>query len=391
MTYTLNHRSSQYLTVTLPNGSELDLDLPIYLDDWEDPDFKVHVLKDKIVVGYLAADTGGFTSNPLEDCDGMGRIAHHPNHRYGSREDGNEYYNALGLDRYGDPVIDEDKVQEMWKEKVYALPDEVFAPFYPEGEEVHIADFIADCKSQLANEQAGDYNLYAMIRAAFWTNTGTGDWEFTDEERKQLEEVMELHLTWDWEEVQEACAEPGNPHAVMLDIYEHSGVSYSISGMGMQCRFDTSRGAAVWVPDDYALDEIKSRGAVFDHAYIEQTSRCRGRGLRYNLLVDGKSVAHSDDWVKLWRIAQDIARLRSKAGVPNYYNGEHKAALEMAYSACQVYTDWCNGNCYGVITAVYDFNGELLEEDSCWGFIGDEDAEDSLEEQVAYLVKNSEV
>lgn len=388
MTHVLKHRSSQYLTVTLPNDSELDLELPVKLDDWERPDFKVHVLKDKIVIGYLAADTGGFTENPFDDGDCMGRIVHHPRHRHAGRKDGNAYYDALGLDRDGNPIIDEDKVQMMWRDKVLALPDEVFTPVMPEDEvELDPAHFAQDCRLQLANEEAGDYTLCCMIRAAFCTNTKTGDWELSEEKREQLETLIEPLLTWNWEEVQQQCAEPGNPHAVMLDIYEHSGIAYSISGAGMQCRFDTSRGAALWIPEGYALDEVKRLGKVFDHAYIEKTSFCRGQNLRYNLLVDEKAVARSDNWYKIWLIAHDIARLRIKAGVPAFYDGERKAALELAHTACEVYTDWCNGNCYDVVTAIYDFNGELLEEGNCGGFIGDEDAEDSLEEQIAYLVK----
>ena len=388
MGYALKRRAACYLTVELPNGSELDLGLPVNLEDWEAPDFKVHVLEDKIIVGYITHDDN--CSNPLEDDCYLGSIYHHPKHRYGGHDEDVDYYNALGRDRYGEPRIDEDKVQALWEEKVQALPDEVFAPFYPEGEtSASLKAFYERCKLQLATEEAGDWGLRAMVRAAFFHNIKVGDWEFEAEECEKLEELIEPHLTWDWSEVAEACAEPGDPCAVVLDIYEHSGVSYSISGQGMQCRWDTSTGAAVWLPSAEGLEEIERRGAVYDHAYIEETPLTRGRNLKYRILVDGKTVAHSDDWGKLWGIAQDIARLRITAGVAPCRNGRALAAEQLAERTCETYTAWCNGDCYGVVTAVFDYNGDLLEEDDCWGYVGSEWAEEELESRVAALVEEN--
>lgn len=44
---------------------------------------------------------------------------------------------------------------------------------------------------------------------------------------------------------------------VLLDIYEHGGMAYSVTGTGMQCRWDTTRGGAIWVPDDGAQENIR--------------------------------------------------------------------------------------------------------------------------------------
>jgi hypothetical protein len=47
-----------------------------------------------------------------------------------------------------------------------------------------------------------------------------------------------------------------DPDAVMLDCYSHGGQVWSVSGNGMQCQFDTARGAGVWVPDDCLRDQL---------------------------------------------------------------------------------------------------------------------------------------
>lgn len=118
----------------------------------------------------------------------------------------------------------------------------------------------------------------------------------------------------------------GNPYAVLLDIYEHGGVSYSVSGGGMQCQFDTAHGGAVWVPSEALKVELDERAAT------------------------------------------DLPSAQEKA-------------LELAAQACTTYTDWCNGNCYGIVVATYDNEGNSVDEDDvCWGFIGDDNAYEALKD-----------
>lgn len=45
--------------------------------------------------------------------------------------------------------------------------------------------------------------------------------------------------------------------AILIDKYEHSGISYSIHGEGHNCKWDTSSCHAVWYPDACILDELK--------------------------------------------------------------------------------------------------------------------------------------
>jgi hypothetical protein len=116
--------------------------------------------------------------------------------------------------------------------------------------------------------------------------------------------------------------EPRNPYAVLLDVYEHGGISYSLSGQGAQCQFDTARGGAVWVPSEELKKELDLTVA-------------------------------------------DAAQVRAR---------------ELAAQAAKTYTDWCNGNCYGVVVVTYDKEGTEIDHDSCWGYIGTDCAYESLQD-----------
>lgn len=47
-----------------------------------------------------------------------------------------------------------------------------------------------------------------------------------------------------------------NPDRVIIDVYEHSGTVYSVHGEGFDCRWDTAKGGAVWVPDTEMKKEL---------------------------------------------------------------------------------------------------------------------------------------
>ena len=370
-------------TIDTPEGYTLDVELPVNLNDWENPEIITRFTQNHIIVGYLAHDD--CPSNPLEHCDGMGKIHHHPRSSYGRHD--SDYYEVLGLDSYGDPVIDEDKMQMLWREKALALPDEVFTPYKPDDETIDPEHFAQDLRLQLADEPAGDYTLWDMVRGAFGPCVLHGNWELDQEQRDSLETALDDHLTWDWDDVQKECWVGSAPDAVLLDLYDHSGVTWSVSGGGMQCRWDTSRGESVWVPDTYAREEIDTRAPIYDHAVVHETNWLKGRNRKYRLEVDGKTIKEGDDWIPLYHIAKEIARLRVKAGMPAWNNGRRTAARKLAANAAESYTDYCNGNAYGVIVAVYNMDGDLVEDDACWGYLGSEYAKECLEFEVEGMVE----
>ena len=100
--------------------------------------------------------------------------------------------------------------------------------------------------------------------------------------------------------------------AWLLDYYEHSLCSWSLAGAGHQCQWDTSRCAGILV----------------------------------------------------W--AQPLADL----------NRDPAARTKQAESFLEVYTDWCNGNCYW-----YRLEDENEEDvDTCGGYYGDDHLIDGLNE-----------
>jgi hypothetical protein len=111
-----------------------------------------------------------------------------------------------------------------------------------------------------------------------------------------------------------------DPFVVMLDYHEHGQCQYSLAGEGMQCRFDTVKGNVCWVPSECLRDD----------------------------LVD---------------LPADEAQTKAR---------------EYAKQAAETYTNWRNGECYGVVTAIYDLDGDLQSQDDCWGFIGADYAYNSL-------------
>ena len=375
-------------TITTPLGDDVELELPVNLNDWENPEIITRFTPNHIVVGYLAHDDS--PSNPLDDCDGMGKIHHHPRSRYGRRD--SDYYEVLGLDSNGDPVIDEDKMQMLWRDKVLAIPPERFVP--PEGFEDELFEpcpiyssrgepkpYWEHFRQLLANEEAGDYDFSAMAKYA-WRRL-----DVSEELIQTLIDQVEDYISWDWDEVRRECWVGADPDAVLLDLYDHSGVTWSVSGGGMQCQWDTSRGESVWVPDQYAREEVDTRAPIYDHAVVHETNWLKGRGRKYRLKVDGKTIKESDDWLPLYHIAKEIARLRTKAGMPAWNNGRWTAARQLAANAAESYTDYCNGNAYGVIVAVYNMDGDLVEDDACWGFLGDNYAEECLMSEVEDMVE----
>lgn len=366
---------------TLANGDEVELELEFCADQCHDAITVVETAT-HIVVGYLVQDDD--CSNPLEDCDGIGSIHHHPRSRYGKRDD-DGYSEALGLDSGGDPIIDEAKLQKLWSDSVMALHLKTF----------HIADrkirkrimengsgleYRAELRAALAEATVEDVPLLAYLQCA-WRY-----FEVPPDLRRDMAEILEDLIKFDYAEARKACAEPGNPDTVLLDMYEHGGCVWSVSGTGMNCRWDTSRGESVWVPDKYALEEILRRAPVYDHAWIEHTSWIHGTGKSHLLHFGNKEGKFSDDWSELWNIAVSIAAL---GGEPKF-NGRDKATLELAECAVEQYNAWSSGDCYGVVTQVHDKNGDMIEQDACWGFIGSDYAKEELAGRVKYEVEHAE-
>jgi len=127
--------------------------------------------------------------------------------------------------------------------------------------------------------------------------------------------------------------EKPNPDAVLIDKFDHSGVSYHVGGeySGPDAQWDLSRAWAVWLPSPCLLNELKGK------------------------------------------------------------KGKERRALcvKWARQACETFNKWANGDVYGYVINIFDKGGQELSGagDSCFGFYGHEDAIEGLEEALAIYRK----
>lgn len=272
---------------------DVEVELQFQPCDWMD----MHKVKvgNKLVVAYNVLDDDFRSVDDLMgDC--MGSIVDAYNGRDADRR---ELYELAGYDRYGDKDLDAvwDKHEdEAIRRYIKRLMTTYSVNELREGiddEEVIEAPEIEDWLRQDAH-------------GADWGNVAY---------EKDMQAVLDD--MWD-----EPAYWPGNPDAVFLDVYDHSGQCWSISGGGMQCRWDTSSGAGAWVPDKCLLEQIES----------------------------------------------DVKEGKDRRTQCRHY----------AKQFLDTYNDIISGNIYGCVVQTHDLDGELIDEDSCWGFIGSEYAEQSL-------------
>jgi hypothetical protein len=210
-----------------------------------------------------------------------------------------------------------------------------------------------------------------------------------------------------------------NPHAVLLDKYEHGLEKWYPStggdAPGDPGGWDTSRGAGVWVPDKSCLEHIRSSAVKYllpegTDVNYESKSNPDGTAItrpcrpgekpyfedgtcideRYHNVItltlpDGTKKGGYKSFDGAYRAAARI--LGDKLNAEALREGERRAARKCAKNACDEYTAWGNGECYGVCVEVFDADGERVSDDACWGHVGSDWAEQALAEEMAHTVK----
>lgn len=340
-----------------------DLDLPFKASCVMDfHEAAIELSGNSLVVGYLSDDQD--CQNPLESSDGMGMI--YSSSRNASKEENSKMQGALGLNSDWEPDYELDAV-ETGVENL--LRDLVKRDFMPE-----FAAF---------NTAAG----IPLKRA--WANF-VEDFRYASKIDYPLtQQVLDAGHNWDallkqsWE-AGRADGSIGDVDVVSLDCYQHGGTSWSVSGQGMQCQFDTARGAGVWVPDDCARDEINRRAPVYQKGRISNNNGTRGNLKFYvrTFKMRGHDVLDFDDTVhpvfEEWYQAFQYLDALDVAVTSGAAEGRYAAAFELARNACEEYTPWLNGDCYGFVVATFeniaevgdDPEWEFVSSDECWGFIG---------------------
>lgn len=356
-----------------------DLDLPFKASPIMDyHDAAIVSVGDKLIVGYLADDHN--CGNPLDDCDGLGKI--YSAHRYSSTH--SEMQEALALDSNWSPNLDlvddhKERFRKAWIEAA-----------------MHSVEFIV-----WADNTAG---ARASKTDAYYKRRATKLWDATDGEYNYRDQcIQDFEFTEDvreklWAELRDEGL-IGDKDAVLLDCYDHGGQHWSLSGQGMQCRWDTSRGAGVWVPDDCAREVIDRRAKVYAFGRIAQNgnwTRKSGKLRHIAILDEAYGSEESEEFMEwheafawLEAKAKKLKLSRRKAErAEQESRGRQRAARELAESALEEYNAWLAGNCYGVVTAVFsqvksandeEPEYEFVESDECWGYIGDDYAMEEAE------------
>ncbi len=358
---------------TLADGREMSVELDFTPSSiMEYKDYLTCEKDGNLLVGYLDDDSD--CMNPLEDCDGMGHI--YTSHRHSKTQD--DMQKALGLDSNWDPemtLVEEEAIVASVHQKIIEQPELL----------------------SVATQYCRDY----FVQSDDETST-----TFMFRNLDSREALEEAGLTEQVEESEKALwiegrekGTIGNKYAVSLDVYEHGGVSYSVSGSGMQCQFDTAKGGAVWVPDDTCVAEITRRAAVYCKGKItEQALKSKTQcGVRTY-----REFGYFDETVhpvfECWHDAfLYLEALPTPAYCQPLGEAENDAAKEMARAACTEYTSWCNGDCYGHVIETFEIDDNAIEkghiirntdQDACGGYIGSDYAYRALQD--AFKENNDE-
>lgn len=356
---------------------------PSFIMDYKDAIVK-KISDTKYLYGYLADD--GDSENPLVDWDGAGR--HYSAHR--DSDTHAEMQESLGLD--GDWNENHELAQD--------FPDVLRRYWIKEAADD--ADFQEWCQEagRPPLDEAKLAAYYARKAERFWRDTGgcAFAWSYDRKDIWDFEEATARASESAYEELKET-GEIGDPDVVMLDCYQHSGIAWSVSGEGMQCNFDTASGAGVWVPDDSTREEIAIRGKkAYAFGQVIKTGGSTGNGRKpYFFKLDeqfgGSESMRAETWSEAFEalkqcIKSNKLRLPMKKAERETLieKGKSRARSEIARSSIDLLNDYLNGNVFGIIIATFEVNGdgepEHVEDDSVWGFYGDDDAYDSLKSEI---------
>jgi len=126
-------------------------------------------------------------------------------------------------------------------------------------------------------------------------------------------------------------------------------------------------GEVIFTPEGFGLRRQLETGTAFILSYFEHGSSV------WSLQGAGPQCQwDTADVAGIYWLPSDVPKDRRR---------------EYAKAAMESYTDWCNGNGYGY-TITDQATGEML--DSCWGFIGDKHASDSILEAIQNVAGGSD-
>ena len=375
-------------------GEMIDVTAELRLEP--DTQERMVVMEKFIVAGGLCYDQDSEHCNPMKDDCANGSLYHHG--RRGSSGEESSFFEALGLDSYGDKDLKDERVSDQLVAHVTttirknrSLMTTLSNLLRGQGETCTwdaVLKKVGDAIYQEGWEYALDYIATWFLDVSWWADVA-------DEWKDKLDDLAGLLCESEAESAWEraiAAGTIGNPLAVLLDIYEHGGIVYSISGGGMQCRWDTTRGGAIWVPDDDAEENIRYN--VLHRLGIGEVKWFGACGSKDDPLNARYSLDGGNTWVgnfAKWSQAMDAmvaasGRTIDPAELARLLSAE---AEKYCKGVLEAYNAWVNGEVYGVVVYVIDRQtGERIEaeDDECWGYIGGDYAEETLEDTILNTV-----
>jgi len=344
-----------------------------------------------IVAGGLCYDQDA--DGPLEKGSANGNIYHRG--RRGHRDEESQFYESIGFDRQGNKDLTAEAVSAELAKRVTAEIRKDRSLMATLRNLLCRRGDISTWDAVLARitvaihregwEYALDYVASYFLDVSWWQDVAAV-WKDKLDPLADLLCESEAEVAWDRAV---ASGTIGNPLAVMLDIYEHSGISYSLAGHGMQCGWDTSRFAAVWVPDADAEENIRYN--VLHALGVGQVRWSGALGsqddplhARYSL--DG-ATWHGVGYNWSWQQAMDAMLVHAGQPLDEARMKTLHAAEAKKYckGILEEYNAWCNGEVFGVVVYVIDREtGKRIkdQDDECWGHIGREYAETTLEDAI---------
>ena len=336
-----------------------------------------------LVVGYIVDDED--CENPLTSCDGMGSI--HTRTRGSLKSSIKEMQTALALDSDFDPDLElvydhPDVLMSIWLYQAMASTE--FKAWVDR-------DIEEEGNSRVKREDRGEQfyrrRAYRYLKECSDSLNVIEEFEFSFVALKQA-----------WKQLRNAGL-IGNKYGVLLDCYEHSGQSWSVTGTGMQCRWDTSTGAGIWLPDDCAEEELQRRESVYAFGRIDSNGSWTSKSgkKRYWAITDvGYGSTRSENFEKWHEAFEWLASHIKNAGLKlprakearrlQLLLASQRAADELARQALDTYNEWLSGACYGVVSTSFSNVGEAKspiwqrqESDEVWGFIGSDYAMEEAE------------
>lgn len=356
-------------TLTTDHG-EVELEFNPYTED----DIIVHRVGNKLVVGYLVHDES--PSNPMTDCDCQGHLYTAETRRRGVITDNDrELRSALGLNSYGE--IDHDNIvtingvrASIWDHAAGVVEGKLDVEQWADllrSVDRFDASVELTPEQKLQLEQADvDAGLVASLRT-----------KHAEALRADLCDSVGYHADLVEAEVrrlyQEHWREIAGPFVVPMN-YSDYGYETNISPVEWDGDPDDLPNA-LWVADKGAQENIEG-SAHPDNVEIKQIAPFPDSV--FELVEDGKVVL-CGTYSECWKM------LRERHPVTD--ETLRQTARRYAEAVCDEYAKWCSGDVYGCVLQIFSLKGDEDDEtvwvahgdwDSCWGFIGHENAMENL-------------